>query len=129
MTPQTIADLALSLTVDTGGFTIDCLTGESPTKGFVVGGVVLAKRIEIPGLLGHLAGRQRVKEEIISFLALNREAVTDGYGFFGGWIDGDTLILDVVSVEKNEEDAVRIASGLKETAYFNLTTGETVYVN
>jgi hypothetical protein len=127
MTPQSIADLALSLTVDTGGFTIDCLTGESPTKGFVVGGIVLAKRINAEGmLLG--AGRQRIKEDIISFLALNREAMTDGYGFFGGWIDGDELVLDVASVEKNEEDAARIAQGLKETAYFNLTTGETVYL-
>jgi hypothetical protein len=126
MKPYEIADLALRHTYDSGGFTIDCLTGKSPVSGFVVGGVVLEKRVVALGiLLG--AGHQRIREEIISFLSLNRNALSDGYGFFGGWIDGDELVLDVVSVEKNEEDAARIAKGLKELAYFNLAERTTVY--
>src|ERR1700678_3941055 len=119
MNAYTLALKAHDLARETQGFTIDAMTGESPTEGFVVGGVVPEVRIPWTRLSSY---------GIEDFILANKHNLLDGYCFLGGWVDGEELVLDVCSIERDATTADKIARSSGQKAFYSLHDKETIFV-
>lgn len=96
-----------------GGFTIDPVSGRSPTTGKVVG---------IPGHEESFELGSQLRADIDGWRERHAEALKGEGAHIGGWFDEDTgqAVLDVAIVVDTVKEARRLMEKFKQKAYYDL---------
>lgn len=105
-----------------GGFTYQPLTDRSPSSGLSVSPYPDREKIMTPS--------QVTPTALKSYVASNRDLLKDTTNHVGGWFDKEhnLTFLDVSKVVSSETEAAQLCKQFKQEAYYNLATGQTVYV-
>lgn len=101
-----------------GGGTFDPYTGESPTRGYVVGG--LAPSLVLDNTLSAHVLAEQVRP-------LVRMACNSG-DMVGSWLHDGQIHFDVVAVESDLDVALALARANSEIAIFDLSTHTEIYL-
>lgn len=111
-------------TIENGGATMNPVTGDVPTSGYVVS---MAGNEETYKLFGN----DVVKEILISgavdlYIKENVVELSDPENYLGSWIDDGMLYLDISRVYESEHDALREAVTNGQKAYYDLDNAKTI---
>jgi hypothetical protein len=115
--PSNPALAALGKLAEGDGFTVNPVTGETPTTGFAVA---------IEGHSGIHTTEEFAKnpEGIIrEWRAANADALADPHAMMGGWVSGGKVFLDVVHVHETKEEGIAAGKAADQIAIYNLGTG------
>ena len=114
----------IASTIKDGGSTMNVVTGDVPTSGYVV------------SIAGNehtykLFGNEVVKEILVSGavdLYVKEKVVELSHpeNYLGSWIDDGMLYLDISRVYESEHDALREAVANGQKAYYDLDNAKTI---
>ena len=112
-----IHELAMSLMVPDGGFSVDLKTGEHITGGYAV------------SIEGHeLPLKFATSLDLFDYILDNFDALHQDHRVFGGWHDPESgmVYLDVSEVYPDLDTAKRVAVERNQIAVFDLIAGESI---
>ena len=114
----------IASTIENGGSTMNPVTGDVPTSGYVVS---MAGNEQTYKLFGN----DVVKEILISgavdlYLKENVVELSNPENYLGSWIDDGMLYLDISRVYESEHDALREAVTNGQKAYYDLDNAKTI---
>jgi len=121
----------------TGGWTGDPFTGAEPTTGYVVAGVNGGKAGEhVIGLTGETTvhgeryrysrSESDIMVEAAEYVRRNAHYLHNG-AFLGVWVNGNgDVILDIVDIHPERDDAERIGRERGQTDIFDLSAGDCI---
>lgn len=119
ITTTALQALADGLTVPDGGFTVDLVTGERPTTGYVVSLYLKAERVIAPPV---------TCQDLIEYVTDWAELLGEAGHLFGGWADPESgrIYLDVSVWVATADQAERLGRTYQQHAYFDLDRRESV---
>lgn len=107
---RTTRKLWAAISSGADGVTVDALDGEAPRYGYMVGGgswtLVRAAALITP-------------DDVAGFVSAHPDA-----RYFGMWVDGGRVYLDVCNLVYREADAFKTAADRSELSIFNVRTAE-----
>ncbi|WP_432482574.1 hypothetical protein [Kineococcus esterisolvens] len=113
-----VVDAATDLIFENDGCTLSLTGDDTPTRGYAVS---LAGFEEVHELddefIGYLVSR---------YIEKHREELSGLNRYFGAWIDGSRLVLDVSVIVRDFSDAVALAYQHGQQAIYNLARGEEI---
>lgn len=112
----TVKELINSL-ISNGGFTYSINGQPTPCKGYAVS---IQGREQVYNLSTANAGL------ILSYIAANSDKLKTDQYFFGAWIDGKRLYLDVSTVILDQENALKFGRDNRQLAIYAIERGETI---
>lgn len=119
MNTNEIAHKLIDAALTDGGVTIP-----APTSGLIVGGVV--RPLILPRSHRAMAGEAAAREAIVEWLT----EYWDGIAPVGSWLNESTgdIFIDICTVVEDAATAEVLAHERGEIAYYDIGTGETVYM-
>jgi hypothetical protein len=114
----------IASTIENGGATMNPVTGDVPTSGYVVS---MAGNEQTYKLFGN----EVVKEILVSgavdlYVKENVVELSHPENYLGSWIDDGMLYLDISRVYESEHDALREAVNNGQKAYYDLNNAKTI---
>lgn len=121
--PQSRGDVQTmySKLIKEGGFTVQPVTNDSPTKGFVLSIYPEREAIYDADKVSPKTIRDYLRKNI-DFIKGNPKR------HLGGWLDGGKVYLDISEIVNNAEEAMRLCKEHKQLAFFDLEKMETIFV-
>lgn len=125
-TPRPMSALVRRLGEPDGGFTVDPVTQEAPTAGFMVS--IYPDRSK--ALTVDEVTREGGYQHLMQYLADNQDLFAQPGNHFGGWHDPAThaVWLDVSIHTASRSEAEALARQHRQIAYFDLAAGQSVNV-
>lgn len=107
------------LLAKTGGFSYQIVSNKQPTDG---------KMVALPGHERIIEHRPSVAE-IRQYIKDNEDVLSEPDKYAGGWLDTESgkVYLDVSVRVETAEEADRLSREYKQEAYYDISTGESVY--
>lgn len=114
----------IASTIENGGATMNPVTGDVPTSGYVVS---MAGNEQTYKLFGN----EVVKVILVSgavdlYVKENVVELSHPENYLGSWIDDGMLYLDISKIYESEHDALREAVANGQKAYYDLDNAKTI---
>ena len=112
---------------DEGGFTLDYVAGDHPTKGWAVADGANEKVLNNAGQFLEEGGQPRLAREMRKYITSNDILKKEGW-YWGAWYDTETdrIVFDTSRVIDNQAEARRFMISEDQDAMFNLETFEEI---
>lgn len=102
-----------------GGVSYSLTYGEVPEKGYAV---------SLNGFEETIPLNLFTDNDLRNYLTLNSTELADNDNFFGAWINGDSVVLDVSTRVQTKRKAFDLARKEKQQAIYNLETKEVIFL-
>lgn len=101
-----------------GGFTRHAFTGHVPQEGFAVSPYPQREvQIDVEAF---------TRQDIINYAGANTDLLAKDNHYLGGWVDGDTIYLDISIVASTRDEGLRLAIEHNQLAAWDLGRNEEV---
>jgi hypothetical protein len=119
-----VSSLAAALSSPGGGFTIDPVTGNEPTTGYIVATTGIPSGVHDDSILGD---EEALTGAIDSYLAENADVFGGGV-MFGGWHDTDNnkVVFDAVEHFSDKESAIAAGIDRDQVGIYDVSAGDTI---
>jgi hypothetical protein len=114
----------IASTIENGGATMNPVTGDVPTSGYVVS---MAGNEQTYKLFGNDVVKEILVSGAVDLYVKDNDDVLSLPGMYlGSWIDDGMLYLDISRVYESEHDALREAVTNGQKAYYDLDNAKTI---
>ena len=112
------ANKFIQLLKDNSGASYNMITKEyNPNKGFFV---------SLPNLETKVSLQSLSVDDIVTFINKHRSLLQDKTKFIGGWIDNDTVYLDISEQIEDKREALERGYKYNQLAIYNANKGEVI---
>lgn len=101
-----------------GGFTFHDVTGDGPTKGYMVS---VAKQNE-----QKIPMRDLTPDHIADYMSIHQQELKDPRNFLGGWVHKGNVYLDVSRHSDDHAEAMQLARANKQLGIYDIGKGQTL---
>ena len=110
---------------ETPGFSIDIRTKKSPKDGFIASDVGAERVFDFAPLKGD---RAALRSAIKQYVSDHAELLDDKGSFFGAWVDGGKLYLDVSRRYSSRSEGVRAGFKNEQKAIYDVVNDSYIYM-